>query len=180
MSDKDIVLYKSLEELLNSIVESFGSGNVCFATSFGAEDQVIIDVLSKAGININVFTLDTGKLPQETYDLLQETNKKYNLKIEVLHPDKESVQNLEKDYGPNLFYDSIEKRKMCCDIRKMQPLKKHLLKYTAWICGLRREQSVTRENVQVLEKDETFGLIKINPLIDWTQEDVWEYINKNI
>ena len=170
---------KTIEDLFKSITVHFGEKNICFATSFSAEDQIIIDVLSKSGTKINVFTLDTGKLPQETYDVMNKTTKKYNINIEILYPDKKSVENLEKDYGPDLFYDSIEKRKMCCDIRKIQPLKKHLSKYKAWICGLRRDQSVTRENLQILEKDGTFGLIKINPLIDWTEDDVWEYINKN-
>ncbi|MFH1367672.1 MAG: phosphoadenylyl-sulfate reductase, partial [Elusimicrobiota bacterium] len=101
------------------------------------------------------------------------------INIETLFPEKSAVEKMQNDYGPNLFYDGIEKRKMCCRIRKVEPLKKKLSTLKAWICGLRREQSVTRTAVEKIERDEVFKLYKINPLIDWTESMVWKYIKEN-
>jgi phosphoadenosine phosphosulfate reductase len=169
----------SAVEIVCWALDKFGSGGIALASSFGAEDQVLTDILVKTGKEISIFTLDTGRLPQETYDVLEDTRKHYQIKIEVLFPETQAVENLEREYGPNLFYDSVENRKKCCGIRKVEPLKKKLSSLQAWICGLRREQAVTRKDISVIEWDEAFNLFKVNPLIDWTEKQVWDYIRKN-
>lgn len=169
----------SAPELIRRAVDRFGVGQIALASSFGAEDQVLTDILVKTGKKISVFTLDTGRLPQETYDAIEVTRKHYQIEIEVLFPETRAVEKMEKEFGPNLFYDSVENRKKCCRIRKVEPLKKKLATLKAWICGLRREQSLTRQEVSVIEWDEAFGLFKVNPLADWTEKQVWDYIREN-
>ena len=169
----------SAPEIVDWALNKFGSGGIALASSFGAEDQVLTDMLVKTGKEISIFTLDTGRLPQETYDVLEATRKHYRIKIEVLFPETQAVENLEREYGPNLFYDSIENRKKCCGIRKVELLKRKLSSLQAWICGLRREQAVTRKDIGAIEWDEAFSLFKINPLVDWTEKQVWEYIKGN-
>ncbi len=126
-----------------------------------------------------IFTLDTGRLFQETYDLLDLTNKKYNINIEVFFPDTEKVELMVKDKGINLFYESFENRKFCCHIRKIEPLHRALKNRDAWICGLRNEQSSSRQNTKVVEWDEQNGLLKINPLIHWSEAEVWDFIRQH-
>lgn len=169
---------RSAEELLKVLTEHFGD---CFAlaTSFGAEDQVLTDMLCKIKNQPSIFTLDTGRLPEETYEVMQATRKKYGIQIEVLFPDYIEIEEMVNRFGPNLFLESIEARKLCCRVRKIKPLKRKLSGLDAWICGLRAEQSVTRTNLQRIEFDENFGLIKISPLADWTTEQVWGYIREN-
>ncbi|NTU45381.1 MAG: phosphoadenylyl-sulfate reductase [Chlorobiaceae bacterium] len=166
----------SPEEILRAAVACFGAANMAFASSFGAEDQVLTDMLHKAKLPVPVFTLDTGRLHQETYDVFDATRKHYGIEIEALFPDTAAVESMLAQHGPNLFYESIEKRRECCRIRKVQPLKKKLSTVKAWICGLRREQSVTRTAVAPIEWDAAFGLYKINPLAEVSEEWVWEYI----
>ncbi len=170
---------KSPEKILRSAVDFFGASQVALASSFGAEDQVLFDLLHKAQLPVTVFTLDTGRLPQESYDVLDSTRKHYGHEIEVLFPETSAVENMQSRYGPNLFYESVELRRECCRIRKVEPLKRKLSTLTAWICGLRREQSVTRSAVAPIEWDGAFGLYKINPLAEVTEEWVWEYIKSN-
>ena len=143
---------KSPEKILRSAVDFFGASQVALASSFGAEDQVLFDLLHKAQLPVTVFTLDTGRLPQESYDVLDSTRKHYGHEIEVLFPETSAVENMQSRYGPNLFYESVE---------------------------LRREQSVTRSAVAPIEWDGAFGLYKINPLAEVTEEWVWEYIKSN-
>ncbi|MGA2091422.1 MAG: phosphoadenylyl-sulfate reductase [Endomicrobiales bacterium] len=170
---------KQAGEILRWALGYFKAAEIAFASSFGAEDQVITDILIKADKNASIFTLDTGHLPQETLDLIRETEKYYKINIEVIHPQQTAVEQMVKTYGTSLYYESIEKRKLCCGIRKVEPLKWKLATLKAWICGLRREQSVTRAEIHKIEWDETFGLLKINPLADWTDTQVWNYIRKN-
>ncbi|NTW75093.1 MAG: phosphoadenylyl-sulfate reductase [Chlorobiaceae bacterium] len=167
---------KPPEAVLGRIAQFFGAGKVAFSTSLGAEDQVIADLIHREGLAIPLFTLDTGRLPQETYDLLAETRRRYGLAIEVLFPETRSVERMVSESGPNLFYESVEKRRECCRVRKVEPLKRRLSTLDAWICGLRREQSVTRTGVDVVEWDDVFGLVKVNPLVDVNEAWVWEYI----
>lgn len=169
----------SPEEILKWAIDFFKVDNIAFASSLGAEDQVLTDMLMKIDVNVNIFTLDTGRLYQETYDLIAETAKKYNFKFQIIFPEASSVEKLVNENGVNLFYDTIEKRKLCCKVRKLEPLKRKLSGLDAWICGLRKEQSVTRYSLEKIEWDESFNLIKINPLADWSEEQVWEYIKKN-
>lgn len=165
----------SASELLKYAVDSFGS-RVAFSSSFSFEDQAILDMLMKISKDVEVFTLDTGRLPAETYDVIQQSREKYGIEIKMLFPDHELVEAMVAEYGPNLFYDSVEKRKMCCHIRKVEPLKRELSSLDAWICGLRAEQSVTRTTVRRVVWDASFELIKICPLADWASEKVWRYI----
>jgi phosphoadenosine phosphosulfate reductase len=170
---------KDPAEVLRLACGTFGSGRISFATSFGAEDQVITDLLHREKLPIPVFTIDTGRLHQETYDLFDETLRRYGTAIDVLFPEASSVVSMVRQHGPNLFYESAEKRRECCRVRKLEPLKERLSTQDAWICGLRREQSITRTGVEVVEWDESFGLIKINPLADASEAWVWDYIRSN-
>ena len=168
----------SAKELIKFISKEFGP-RVNFATSLGEEDQVILDMISKVAPAIEVFTLDTGRLFQETYELLAKTQKRYPLKFKIYYPDTKAVEEMVKARGINLFYESVENRKMCCGIRKVEPFKRAIAGVDAWISGLRREQAVTRSNLEVFEWDELNQKIKINPLIDWTLENVRAYIKEN-
>jgi phosphoadenosine phosphosulfate reductase len=170
---------KSPEDIIRFTLSYFGSQSTAFASSFGAEDQVITDMLLKVNPEAAIFTLDTGRLPQETYDLFDATRKRYQIKIEALFPETIAVQEMLREYGANLFYDNIENRKKCCQVRKVAPLRKKLSTLKAWICGLRKEQSVTRTAVEVIEWDDAFHLFKINPLADYTETEVWDYIRKH-
>jgi len=152
---------------------------IAFATSLGAEDQVLTEMIAGIDPGIRIFTLDTGRLFQETYDLLDITRKKYGIDIEVIFPDSIDVEEMVNTRGINLFYDSVENRKRCCFIRKTEPLKRALAGMNAWICGLRREQSVTRQEVEAVEWDSSQMKIKVNPLADWTTDQVWEYIRSH-
>jgi phosphoadenosine phosphosulfate reductase len=168
----------SVEELLKYLAVQFGD-KIALATSFGAEDQVLTDMLCKASKSPGIFTLDTGRLPEETYEVMEATRKKYGIEIEILFPEHKRVEEMVNKYGPNLFYGSIEARKLCCQIRKIEPLKRKLNVLQAWICGLRAEQSVTRTELNKIATDNTFGLIKICPLANWSEDKVWDYIRKN-
>ncbi len=166
------------EKLLAYVVGKFG-GKVALASSFGAEDQVLTDMLCNVTDEPVIFTLDTGRVPQESYDTAQRTREKYGIMIEFLFPDYRKVEEMENQFGPNLFYESIENRKLCCKIRKIEPLKRKLAGLDAWICGLRAQQSVTRTAQAKVEWDHAFDLIKICPLADWSTEHVWEYIREH-
>ena len=170
---------KRPQEILRLAFETFGKERIAFSSSLGAEDQVITDLINKEGLPVRLFTLDTGRLNQETYDVLDATRHRYGLRIEVLFPEASSVESMVGEHGPNLFYQSIEKRRECCRVRKIEPLKRKLSSLDAWICGLRREQSVTRQEVDVVEWDDSFGLFKVNPLVDADEAWVWEYIRSN-
>jgi phosphoadenosine phosphosulfate reductase len=171
---------KNAQEVLKYALEQYGS-KVGLATSFGAEDVVLMDMLAKIDAEkAYVFTLGIGRIPYETYDVWEAFRKKYPaLKIEMFFPETKAVEDMVNKYGPNLFYESIEMRKLCCNVRKVGPLKRALSKLDAWITGLRREQSVTRTEVLKVENDAAFNLVKFNPLADWSKEDVWNYIKEN-
>jgi phosphoadenosine phosphosulfate reductase len=164
-------------EILTWALGHFGSDKVALASSLGAEDQVLTDMLLKISVPATIFTLDTGRLPQETLRCMKETEYRYGFKYHIYRPDAEAVRKMVEEKGPDLFYESIENRKLCCHVRKVEPLGRVLKGLSAWICGLRREQSVTRMDLNVIEWDEANGLYKINPLIDWTEKQVWDYIH---
>jgi len=166
------------EQILEKALSLFGN-KITFATSLGAEDQVITCLISKIDKSANIFTLDTGRVFPETYDLLHRTISRYELNIKSYYPDTAQVEEMVNTKGINLFYESIENRKLCCHVRKIVPLRRALQGMEAWITGLRREQSVTRTDLNIVEWDAANGLIKINPLLDWTEDQVWEYIGKN-
>jgi phosphoadenosine phosphosulfate reductase len=163
------------EGILKWTSERFGS-RVALATSFGAEDQVLTDLWAGIGKPARIFTLDTGRFFQETYDVMSATLKHYRLQFKVYMPNADELAPLIEADGPNLFYESIEKRKACCAVRKTKPLMRALSGLEAWVTGLRKEQSITRTETEAIEWDEAHGLYKISPLHDWTESQVWAYI----
>lgn len=147
-----------------------------FANSLGAEDMVLTDLINRQDAGIEVFVLDTGRLHDETYRLLAKVQERYGLGIRVYYPDAQAVQAYVQKDGINGFYDSVDSRKSCCAVRKVAPLKRALAGKDAWITGLRRAQAVTRTDLPEVEWDAGFGLTKINPLVDWSEQDVWDYL----
>jgi phosphoadenosine phosphosulfate reductase len=165
-------------EVLSSFIRNY-KDKIGFSTSLGLEDQAITQMIAGIDPEIYMFTLDTGRMFPETYDLLDLTQQRYKVKIKVFFPEQKAVEEMVSSRGINLFYQSIENRKLCCRIRKIEPLKRALGKVDFWISGLRREQSVTREELSLVEWDKLNNKIKINPLIDWKSEDLWDYIRHN-
>ncbi|MDR3651721.1 MAG: phosphoadenylyl-sulfate reductase [Paludibacter sp.] len=169
---------KSPEEILRYFLTEY-KGRIALSSSLSIEDQVLTDLVSKIDKETRIFTLDTGRLFPETYSLIDSTNKKYGINIEVFFPDRQKVEQMVKTNGINLFYDNIDKRKQCCQVRKLEPLKRAFEGLEVWICGLRQEQSVTRIGVKEVEWDEANGIIKINPLVRWLEKNIWDYIKTN-
>ncbi|MEM0029594.1 MAG: phosphoadenylyl-sulfate reductase [Candidatus Nitrosocaldus sp.] len=170
---------KSAEEVLRWAIDRFHP-RIALASSFGAEDVVLIDMLARIRKDARIFTLDTGRLNQETYDVMDAIRDRYGVSIEVYFPDAREVEEMVRKHGLNLFYHSVELRKLCCEIRKVKPLNRALSSLDAWITGLRREQADTRASIAKVEVDvQHNGMIKINPLADWTWDMVWEYIRGN-
>jgi phosphoadenosine phosphosulfate reductase len=170
-------------EIVNWTSKYYGK-KALFACSFSAEDMVILHMIASCrdeGIDIpEVITLDTGRLNEETYEVMQSAREKYGIEVRTLHPDSSALSSMVTAYGPNLFYKSTELRQKCCNVRKTVPLNQALENKLAWITGLRREQSPGRSLVRKISSDEARnGLIKINPISDWGSEDVWNYIRKN-
>ena len=168
----------SIEETLSFLADEY-KDKVVFSTSFGQEDQVITALIAKNNLPITIFTLDTGRLFQETYDVFHKTVKKYKVAIQTYFPEASQVENLINTKGPNSFYESVENRKECCYIRKVVPLTKALKGNSVWITGLRAEQSENRNDLHLFEYDEKFEIIKFNPLLKWTLEEVQKYIDDN-
>ncbi len=166
------------EKIIAFFLDYF-TDKIAFSTSMGVEDQVITHMISKINRKTKIFTLDTGRLFPETYDLIDRTAKKYDINIKVYFPNAEEIEKMVEEKGINLFYDSIENRKLCCNLRKIKPLMRAIRNLDAWITGLRREQAVTRQNLQAVEWDANNSLLKINPLINWTEQDVWNYVKEN-
>ena len=165
-------------ELLQQAEREFAP-DLVFACSFGAEDVVLFDLIAKHAPSIRIVTLDTGRLPQETYDVMAACREKYGVNIQVYFPDAADVEEMVCEKGVNLFYESLENRKYCCEIRKIRPLKRALEDVRAWVTGLRREQAASRTGMQPIEDDAAFGIQKFNPLIEWSEEDIWDYIKAN-
>ena len=179
----DALANKTAEEILDWTRDQFGS-RAAFACSYGAEDIVLLDMLAKAakgdGSDIRVFTLDTGRLFPETYDLMQEAHEKYGIPVQVMEPDAAELEELVSKNGPNLFYASVENRKACCGVRKVHPLARALKGSEAWIVGLRRDQSAERSTVEKISRDSSQGGIwKVCPLAEWSWDDVLAYAKKH-
>ncbi len=151
---------------------------IALACSFQAEESVLIDMMYRQrGADFRIFTLDTGRLNQETYDCMDAIRARYGVSIEVYFPDAVKVQDMVRSGGLNLFYNSVEERKLCCAVRKVEPLNRALKGLAAWMTGLRREQAATRMEVAKVEVDRDHGgMLKINPLVDWSHDRVWQYI----
>lgn len=165
----------TLDETLAWLAERF-PGKVAFSTSFGQEDQVITHLIRSGGHPIRVFTLDTGRLFQETYDVWEKTQERYPKPIEAWFPDTAQARELLQTAGPNSFYRSVAERKACCNIRKVIPLRQALRGVEIWITGLRAGQSANRNTIAQFEIDEKFGLIKFNPLCDWDLNQVESFL----
>ena len=168
----------NIETVFSFLAKEY-KGQVVFSTSFGQEDQVITAMIANSGAGIQIFTLDTGRLFQETYDVFHKTQKKYNQNVKVFFPEAAAVENLLETKGPNSFYESVENRKECCSIRKVVPLRKALKGNSIWITGLRAEQSENRNDLELFEYDAHFEIIKFNPLLKWTLQEVEDYLEKN-
>jgi phosphoadenosine phosphosulfate reductase len=170
---------KSPEELLRWSMDQYGL-EAGLASSFGMEDMVLIDMIAKLNGPLTIFTLDTGRLHEETYDVMERVRSKYGLEIKTYFPDRDKVQNLVREKGFFSFRESVDNRKECCSIRKVEPLNRALGELKAWITGLRRSQGVTRTDIpKVMEDTDHPPLIKINPLAEWTEEQVMNYIIEN-
>lgn len=166
-------------DIIRWALETF-TERVSLASSFGAEDMVLVDILAGLSKSPRIFVLDTGRLHQETYDVISRARSKYGIEFEFYFPQAEAVEQLLRAKGPNSFYDSVENRKKCCFVRKVEPLGRALSTVDAWITGLRRGQSITRTELDIFEIDESHGgILKINPLLGWSEEDVWNYIRSN-
>lgn len=162
-------------QMLEWAGRTFG-GRVTIASSLGAEDQVLVHLLSVHCLPIEVFTLDTGRLFNESYDLMARNERELGVPVRPYFPDAAEVEEMVGEHGINLFYHGVELRKRCCRVRKVEPLRRALAGKRAWITGLRRSQSVTRSSLEPVEWDEQNGLYKLSPLADWGDDDVWEYL----
>ncbi len=169
---------KAPKEIIDFAIEKFGLHRIALASSLSIEDQMLTEIFVKASTNPRIFFIDTGRHFQSTYDLMQETSSRYHFTYEVYAPSNEQLEKIISEHGPNMFYDSIDLRKKCCEVRKVEPLKRVLATLDAWVCGLRREQSLTRDGIELFEWDYTHKVLKINPLVFWSEDKVWDYIQK--
>lgn len=170
-------LQKEIEQVVAVLTEAVHDFSpVTFANSMGAEDMVLTDLIERHNLDIEMFSLDTGRLPQETYDLMQDVSKKYRVPLRIYFPNVKQVEEYVAQNGVNGFYDSVALRKSCCHIRKVEPLRRALVGKRAWVTGIRREQAPIREKIEYSEYDVDNRLQKFNPLLEWTHQQVWAYI----
>lgn len=163
-------------ELIRWAVDTYGE-SLAVATSFQASGSVILDMLANISTSVRVITLDTGRLPEETYRMIETVRSRYGFQVEVVFPDPAEVEAMVRQYGPNLFYQDPSLRQLCCEVRKVRPLERKLKEFRAWINGARRSQSGARSGLRKLEEKD--NLLKLSPLADWTGEQVWEYIRQH-
>lgn len=168
----------SAAQILQWAARTFG-GRIAFASSLGVEDQALTHLIAGETPGLTVFTLDTGRLFPESYDLLAQTERRYGLKVRVYFPESDEVEQLVNAHGVDAYRKSVELRKECCRVRKVLPLRRALSGLQAWVCGLRREQAVTRREMAPVEWDAGNGLYKINPLADWTERQTWDFVKAN-
>jgi phosphoadenosine phosphosulfate reductase len=175
---KKLLTSTNLSENLKQISETF-PGKVVFTSSFSVEDQIITHLIFSDSLSIEVVTLDTGRLFQETYSTWSKTNAKYSQKITPYFPDQVTLENFVKEKGPNAFYESVENRLNCCAIRKIEPLKRAIRAKEVWITGIRSAHSGDRKTLETVEWDDTNKLLKFHPLLNWTDEQINQYVLKN-
>ncbi|TXH70251.1 MAG: phosphoadenylyl-sulfate reductase [Thiothrix sp.] len=168
----------ALDEALQALRAHF-SGRIAFSTSLGLEDQVITDAIFRNNLDVDIFTLDTGRNFKETYDTLAETVKHYGKPIRAMYPQTEIIQQYVTSNGINAFYESVELRKECCNIRKIEPLNRALAGSEVWITGVRAAQSEFRAGMNFFEWDQQRGLVKFNPLLKWKTKDLWAYVKEH-
>jgi phosphoadenosine phosphosulfate reductase len=168
------------QEVIRWGLETFPRDRIAVCTSFQIDGMAILDMAWRLDPNVRVFTVDTGRLPQETYELIDLVRQHYGLDVEVYFPETREVESLTRRHGANPFYASVPLRLTCCDIRKVRPLVRVLRELDGWVTGLRRDQWATRSNIRKIELDHDHGgLVKLNPLADWTEEEVWDYVRAN-
>ncbi len=167
-----------IEASIKLLADTF-AGKAVFSTSFSLEDQVISHAILKNKTAVDIFTLDTGRIFSETYSVWSATNERYQTQVKAFTPDFKTLESYITEKGPNAFYESVENRKLCCHIRKVEPLKRALKGQDLWITGLRAEHSAARQDLQMLEWDESHQLIKFHPILHWTTEEVRKYVDKN-
>ena len=165
---------KNVISIIERNIKKYNS--VTFANSLGAEDMVLVDIIQKHKLNVEIFSIDTGRLPSETYNLIQKVEDKYQFKIKLYFPNQEKVEYYVNTNGINAFYNSLDLRKSCCSIRKVEPLNRALKNKKVWITGMRQEQSQTRQTLQEEEFDEVHQSQKLNPLSSWSEIEIWAYI----
>ena len=166
-------------QVLAWAAETFGD-RVAMSISFQADGMVILDMAQQMGLGLRVMTVDTGRLPEQTYDLIDRVRDRYGIEIEVYHPDQDELADLTTSFGMNPFYESVSLRMLCCEVRKVNPINKALSGLDAWITGVRRGHSASRMGAGKIEIDwQHGGIVKINPVADWTEDDVWAYVNDN-
>ena len=166
-----------VEEGLKKVASLF-PGKVKFSSSLGQEDQVLTDIISRHSIDVTIFTLDTGRLFSETYELIEKTEARYKNKIQIYFPDSSAVEEMVNKNGVNLFYNSVPERQLCCNIRKVEPLNRALVGVSVWVTGLRSSQTDVRKNVPVIEWLPGKNLYKYNPLLNWSYEEIMDYIKR--
>ncbi|HYD62272.1 MAG TPA: phosphoadenylyl-sulfate reductase [Noviherbaspirillum sp.] len=176
MSDYD-TLVENTQATLKRIAAEFSPA--VFASSLAAEDMVLTDLILRAKLPISIFTLETGRLHKETLGMVDRIKETYGYDVKQYKPEQAAVDAYVQQNGLNAFYDSVEMRKECCRIRKVEPLNRALAGNKAWVTGQRRAQSTTRAELAVQEDDPAHGMTKFNPLADWSEEDVWNYIRSN-
>ena len=174
MPESSTSLASAARALLHTVAHEHAPA--VFACSFGAEDMVLVDLIARASLPIAIVTLDTGRLPTETHDLIERVKAKYRVPIEIQSPDERAVAAYVARNGSDAFYESVALREECCAIRKLEPLSRALNGKSAWITGLRRSQASTRNGIAIRETDARYGVLKFNPLADWSDEDVWTYV----
>ena len=176
MSEPVAPKVEALEQLLERVARE--NAPAALASSLSAEDMVITDAILRRGLEIGIFTLDTGRLHADTLNLLSAIRERYGYEVQVFRPDPAAVSDYIESFGRDAFYESVELRKRCCHIRKVEPLERALAGKEAWITGQRREQTATRAGLQVEDYDAARGIVKLNPLADWTETEVWDYIRE--
>jgi phosphoadenosine phosphosulfate reductase len=164
----------AVREQLAAAVQEYG--RVVYSNSLGAEAMVLTDIIWTHVPAIDIFSIDTGRLHEETYEVLEKLQRRYKRKVRVVYPDAQALEALVTDQGVNGFYHSLEARMACCRIRKVEPFRRAIAGYGAWVTGVRREQSATRAQAKPVEWDTDYGLHKVSPLLDWTEEQIWQYI----
>lgn len=170
---------KDPQEVLRWGIERFGD-RLAISTSFQSDGMALLDMAWRIDPAIRVFTVDSGRMHQETFVLMDQIREKYGIALEVVYPDHRELELFSGKYGVNPFYKAVPLRLRCCEIRKVNPLKKVLENLDAWVTGLRRDQWASRSNIRKIEIDHDHGgLLKMNPLADWTEGEVWEYIRAN-
>ena len=184
MTKNDLARLKSELSILDAqpmllrIAELFGEKAI-LSSSLAIESQVLTHMWCKSTSRPRVFILDTGRMHEETYETMNASIKFFGLKYEVMFPEAAATAAMMREHGPNLFFDSVENRKLCCHVRKVEPMKKILKTAEAWITGLRRDQAVTRSTLEKVEWDDGNGLFKFNPIADWTLEQIWKYAREH-